>query len=180
VAHRRTKSQTGDQLDDYLEQRAAKVETEPGVDSTTVSWSCLKEDFDDVFRVFEDVLKNPEFRAEKIEIAQKGLYDGISRRNDDPGQIAGREAAKLAYGAKNPYARVAEYATVAAIARRIWWSGTASTYIPTTSSSAWSAISTRRRWKLVCALRLQRGLGAGGERAGDQARACEAGILRGR
>jgi zinc protease len=113
-----TKSQTGDQLDDYLEQRAAKVETEPGVDSTTVSWSCLKEDFDDVFRVFEDVLKNPEFRAEKIEIAQKGLYDGISRRNDDPGQIAGREAAKLAYGAKNPYARVAEYATVAAIARR--------------------------------------------------------------
>ncbi len=113
-----TKSQTGDQLDDYLEQRAAKVETEPGVDSTTVSWSCLKEDFDDVFRVFEDVLKNPEFRAEKIEIAQKGLYDGISRRNDDPGQIAGREAAKLAYGARNPYARVAEYATVAAITRQ--------------------------------------------------------------
>ena len=105
-----TKTQTGDQLDDYLEQRAAKVETGGGVDSTTVSWSCLKEDFDDVFRVFEDLLKNPEFRADKIEIAQKGMYDGISRRNDDPGQIAGREAAKLVYGANNPYARVAEYA----------------------------------------------------------------------
>jgi zinc protease len=113
-----TKSQTGDQLDDYLEQRAAKVETGGGVDSTTVSWSCLKEDFDDVFRVFEDLLKNPEFRADKIEIAQKGLYDGISRRNDDPGQIAGREAAKLVYGANNPYARVPEYATVAAITRQ--------------------------------------------------------------
>jgi zinc protease len=113
-----TKSQTGDQLDDYLEQRAAKVETGGGIDSTTVSWSCLKEDFDDVFRVFEDVLKNPEFRVGKIEIAQKGLYDGISRRNDDPEQIAGREAAKLVYGANNPYARVAEYATVAAITRQ--------------------------------------------------------------
>ena len=113
-----TKSQTGDQLDDYLEQRAAKVETGGGIDSTTVSWSCLKEDFDDVFRVFEDVLKNPEFRAGKIEIAQKGMYDGISRRNDDPEQIAGREAAKLVYGANNPYARVAEYATVAAITRQ--------------------------------------------------------------
>ena len=113
-----TKTQTGDQLDDYLEQRAAKVETGGGVDSTTVSWSCLKEDFDDVFRAFEDVLKNPEFRAEKIGIAQKGMYDGISRRNDDPGQIAGREAAKLAYGANNPYARVPEYATVAAITRQ--------------------------------------------------------------
>ncbi|MGA2234605.1 MAG: pitrilysin family protein [Terriglobales bacterium] len=113
-----TKTQTGDQLDDYLEQRAAKVETGGGVDSTSVSWSCLKEDFDDVFRVFVDVLKNPEFRADKIDIAQKGMYDGISRRNDDPGQIAGREAAKLAYGANNPYARVAEYATVAAITRQ--------------------------------------------------------------
>ncbi|MGB9083314.1 MAG: insulinase family protein, partial [Terriglobales bacterium] len=77
-----TKSQTGDQLDDYLEQRAAKVETGGSSDSTTVSWSCLKEDFDDVFKVFAELLQNPEFRADKIEIAQKGMYDGISRRND--------------------------------------------------------------------------------------------------
>ena len=120
-----TKTQTGDQLDDFLEQRAAKVETGGGADSTTASWSCLKEDFDDVFRVFADLLRNPEFRADKIDIAQKGLYDGISRRNDDPGQIAGREAAKLVYGADNPYARVAEYKTVAAITRQdlVEWHG---------------------------------------------------------
>jgi len=31
-----TKTQTGDQLDDYLEQRAARVETGGGIDSTTV------------------------------------------------------------------------------------------------------------------------------------------------
>jgi zinc protease len=120
-----TKTQTGDQLDDFLEQRAAKVETGGGIDSTSVSWSCLKGDFDDVFRVFEDLLKNPEFRADKIEIAQKGMYDAISRRNDDPAQIAGREAAKLAYGANNPYARSPEYATVAAIKRQdlVEWHG---------------------------------------------------------
>jgi zinc protease len=120
-----TKTQTGDQLDDFLEQRAAKVESGGDIDSTSLSFSCLKEDFDDVFRVFEDVLKNPEFRAEKIEIAQKGMYDGISRRNDDPSQIAGREAEKLVYGANNPYARVAEYATVAAVTRQdlIEWHG---------------------------------------------------------
>ncbi|MGO9862005.1 MAG: M16 family metallopeptidase [Terriglobales bacterium] len=120
-----TKSQTGDQLDDYLEQRAAKVETEGDIDSTTVGWSCLKEDFDDVFRVFEDLLRNPEFRAEKIAIAQKGMYDGISRRNDEPGPIADREAAKLVYGANSPYARVPEYRTVAAITRQdlVEWHG---------------------------------------------------------
>jgi zinc protease len=113
-----TKAQTGDQLDDYLEQRAAHVETGGGIDSTNISWSCLKDDLDDVFKVFLDLLENPEFRAEKIQIAQKGMYDGISRRNDDPGGIAGREAAKLAYGPNNPYARVPEYATVAAVTRQ--------------------------------------------------------------
>ncbi|MFZ3265283.1 MAG: pitrilysin family protein [Terriglobales bacterium] len=112
-----TKSETGDQLDDYLEQRAAKVETDGDADSTSISFSCLKEDFNDAFRVFDDVLRNPEFRAEKIKIAQGEEYDAISRRNDDASQISGREAAKLVYGANSPYARVPEYATVASITR---------------------------------------------------------------
>ena len=113
-----TKTQTGDQLDDYLEARAAKVETGGSGDSTSISFSCMKEDFEDVFRAFDDLLRNPEFRADKIEIAKKGEYDAISRRNDEPSQIAGREAAKLVYGASSPYARVSEYATVAAVTRQ--------------------------------------------------------------
>ena len=113
-----TKSQTGDQLDDFLEVRAAKVETGGGPDSTTISFSCLKGDLDDVFKAFLDVLQNPEFRDDKIDIAKKGDEDGISRRNDEVGQIAHREATKLGYGADNPYARVPEYATVAAITRQ--------------------------------------------------------------
>lgn len=113
-----TKSQTGDQLDDFLEVRAAKVETGGGPDSSSISFSCLKGDLDDVFKVFVDVLQNPEFRDDKIDIAKKGEEDGISRRNDDVGSIAHREAIKLTYGAENPYARVAEYATVAAITRQ--------------------------------------------------------------
>jgi len=113
-----TKTQTGDQLDDFLEVRAAKVETGPGPDSTTISFSCLKGDLDDVFKAFQDVLQNPEFRDDKIDIAKKGEEDSISRRNDDVGGITHREATKLAYGADNPYARVPEYATVAAITRQ--------------------------------------------------------------
>ena len=113
-----TKTQTGDQLDDYLEVRAAKVETGGGPDSTSISLSCLKADFDDVFKVFVDLLQNPEFRADKLEIALKQEEDAISRRNDQIGGIAARESAKLAYGADNPYAREPEYATIAAITRQ--------------------------------------------------------------
>jgi zinc protease len=113
-----TKSQTGDQLDDYLEIRAAKVETSSTADSTTISWSCLKADFDDVFKAFDDLLRGPEFRSDKVDLAQKEYFDAISRRNDNVDEIVGRESAKLAYGAQNPYARVAEYKTVAAVTRQ--------------------------------------------------------------
>jgi len=113
-----TRTQTGDQLDDFLEVRAAKVETGGGPDSTSISLSCLKGDFDDVFKVFVDVLQNPEFRADKLDLAQKQANDAISRRNDEVGEIAARESAKLAYGADNPYTREPEYATIAAITRQ--------------------------------------------------------------
>ena len=113
-----TKSQTGDQLDDFLEARAAKVETSSNADSTTISLSCLKGDFEDVFKAFVALLREPEFRADKLDIAQREMADAISRRNDDVDEIAGRESTKLAYGAQNPYVRVPEYATMAAVTRQ--------------------------------------------------------------
>ena len=59
----------------------------------------------------------PAFPQAKIDLAKRQLDTGIARRNDDPWEIAAREARKLAYGADSPYARVPEHATVAAITR---------------------------------------------------------------
>jgi zinc protease len=112
-----TKSQTGDQLDDYLEARAAKVETSGGGDSTSLGWSCLKGDFDDVFKIVVDLLQNPEFRADKLELAQQQMDESIARRNDNPASVAARESLKLAYGADSPYARQPEYTTLSAVTR---------------------------------------------------------------
>src|SRR5215475_2383991 len=104
-----TKTKTGDELDDYLEARAARVETGGGGDSTTIGWSCLKADYDDVFKIVVDLLQNPEFRADKLELAQSQFEESIARRNDNPASVAAREAAKLTYGANSPYARQPEY-----------------------------------------------------------------------
>lgn len=112
-----TKTRTGDQLDDYLESRAAKVETGGDIDSSAVSFDVLKGDFDDVFNVFTEVLRQPEFREEKMALAKNQLNTGIARRNDDPLQIAGREAGRLAYGPNSPYARMNEYYTVSSVNR---------------------------------------------------------------
>ncbi|MEA2413782.1 MAG: zinc protease, partial [Thermoanaerobaculia bacterium] len=52
-----TQSKTGDELDDFLEARAARVETGVDNDSSNVSMSVLKGDFDTVFPIFVDVLE---------------------------------------------------------------------------------------------------------------------------
>jgi len=112
-----TTTKTGDELDDYLEARAATVETSGDIDSTAVSWDSLKGDFDDVFAVAVDLIQHPAFREEKIPLAKNQLNTGIARRNDNVQAIASREATKLVYGADSPYARTPEYATVAAVTR---------------------------------------------------------------
>lgn len=113
-----TKTKTGDQMDDFLEARAAKIETDNQSESTSISLNCLKGDFDAVFEMYLDLLHNPEFRADKLELSKRQTYTGISRRNDDVGSIVHRESLIIAYGKDNPYARVPEYATVAAVTRQ--------------------------------------------------------------
>jgi zinc protease len=112
-----TANRTGDQLDEFLESRAAIVETGADDDSMNVSMNVLKNDFDAVFPIWLDLLRNPQFRQEKIDLAKTQANTGISRRNDDPGSILGREVAKLGYGSDSPLARHAEYSTIAAITR---------------------------------------------------------------
>jgi zinc protease len=112
-----TESKTGDQLDDVLESRAARIETVGLEDSTRISFDVLKGDLDTVFPIFVELLQKPSLRQEKIDLAKTQARTAISRRNDDPGQIRGRESAKLGYGANSPYGRVPEYASIASITR---------------------------------------------------------------
>ena len=105
----------GDALDDLLEAKAAHIETGGDVDSTAVSWDSLKGDADQVFSLAMDLLLHPKFNPEKLELAQQQAATAIVRRNDDEGEIAGREAAKLVYGANSPYTRQPELATIGAV-----------------------------------------------------------------
>lgn len=112
-----TKSRTGDQLDEFLGVRAATIESGGSLEFTSLSTVSLKQDFDTVLGAFVELLREPEFRQDKIDLAKRRVYTGIARRNDDPMGITRRESQKLAYGAAHPYARQIEYSTVAAITR---------------------------------------------------------------
>jgi zinc protease len=110
-----TATTSGDALDTELAQKAASIETGGGGATTSLDWGSFKQDFDTVFGVAVDLLLHPAFKPDKLALAQRGLFTGISRRNDEPDSIAGRESTKLVYGKDSPYAREAEYATVAAV-----------------------------------------------------------------
>ncbi len=112
-----TLSMPGDKIDEYLEARAASVETGIGGDTGTATMNCLKQDFDDVFKVYVDVLRNPAFPDDKLELAKVQAGAGIARRNDNVGAITGREITRLVYGPDSPLASLEEYATIDAIKR---------------------------------------------------------------
>lgn len=112
-----TTSTSGDQLDELLESRAARVETYGDADSTSMRFDLLKGDFDKLFPVVIDLLRNPAFPQAKIDLARTQIESAISRRNDNPGSILARESGKLGYGADSPFVREATYATVRSITR---------------------------------------------------------------
>jgi predicted Zn-dependent peptidase len=120
-----TRSMSGDEIDDFLEARAASVETNVSNSVGFASMDCLKEDFDEVFGVFLEVLRYPRFSDDKIEIAKVQANTGIARRNDNVLGITSREFSRLVYGHDSPLARMQEYATIGAISREdlLAWHG---------------------------------------------------------
>ena len=112
-----TRAKTGDQLDEELENIAASVESRIDETSGTVSFDALKENTDEVLAAFHDVLTEPEFRSDKVELAKSQIRAGIARRNDDAHGVAEREFAGTVYGPNTPYGWQIEYSTVDRISR---------------------------------------------------------------
>lgn len=106
-----------DSLNTLLENNAASMETSIVFTNGRASMNVLKEDFDDLLPVFIDLLTRPAFPEEKIELAKTQIKSGISRRNDNPQQIAFREFDRLIYGKDSIYGRNTEYETVNNITR---------------------------------------------------------------
>jgi zinc protease len=113
-----TRDKTGDQLDESLENMAASVESNIDESRGSVSFSCLRENVDQVMPIFHDFLTGPEFRQDKVDLAKMQMRSGIARRNDDPSGIASREFSNIIYGRDSPYGWEVEYEHVDRIQRQ--------------------------------------------------------------
>jgi len=112
-----TTTMTGDQIDEALESIGAYVETSIGTVSGGAGANGLSDKAETIVKILADILRNPVFSEDKITLEKTSEKSSISRRNDEPMSIAGREFTKLLYGATSPYARTTEYATIDAITR---------------------------------------------------------------
>ena len=107
----------GDKLDETLEAMAASLDIGIDVDSGSASLSVLKPNFDQGLEILVDVLRNPAFPEEKVELFLTQARTLIAKRNDRPDGIVSREFRAALYGAASPYARHTEYATLNSIDR---------------------------------------------------------------
>jgi zinc protease len=112
-----TKSKTGDQIDEQLENIAASVESNMDETSASITFSGLKESSDAVLAAFKDILTQPEFRQDKIDLTLSQTRSAIARRNDDAGAIPERELLSIVYGRNTSYGWQIEYEHLARIHR---------------------------------------------------------------
>jgi zinc protease len=112
-----TEAMPSDQLDEWLEGRAASIEASTDGNIVRAGLSSLSQDFPAALRVFADVLRRPAFDAGKLEVARNQAIANVSRQNDEPDDVLFREFKKIVYGPDSPYARTETYATLGAIRR---------------------------------------------------------------
>ncbi len=105
-----------EKLNDELEYLAARIEVSGDNLSTTVSLNCLKKDLPRILELFSDIVINPVFPDDKVEMRRKTMLEEIRRKNDEPNAVSRREFAKLIYR-DHPFGWETTVETVNAITR---------------------------------------------------------------
>ena len=110
-----TISREPDALNDELESMAALVEVSMSPEFGSVSLSTMAEDIEKGLEIFADVLRNPAFRQDKLDLRKQQAIEAIRRRNDNPIQLAWRNFSAILYGKDHPFGWYSEIETVESI-----------------------------------------------------------------
>ncbi len=87
------------ELDEEFDFLAAQAGTFCGGTTSGATLNCLKSNFEQSFGLFMDVVRNPRFEKERLDVYKAEVIEGLKQRNDDADPILSREWATLMYGA---------------------------------------------------------------------------------
>lgn len=111
-----SQSYSKSEIDEQLEFLGASIESRSGGYIGEISTNFLTKDTETVLRIFADLIINPAFEAEQIELRKKSEIEGIRRKADDPRNLGRREFAKIIYK-NHPAGWEATEKTISNIAR---------------------------------------------------------------
>lgn len=101
---RGTATRTADEIADALDGRGASLSVGAGRHTTTVSATCLVEDFEPVLSMAADVLRAPIFPERDVATRRGELITSIRQDDDDPAPVSVNRLMAELYGV-HPYAR---------------------------------------------------------------------------
>ncbi len=93
-----TKRRSPKEIDEELEFLAASITISLGTTSGSASLSVLKKDLNKGLELLVDMLRNPAFQQEKLDLLKAQMAEQLKARNDHTSSIEAREAALLLYG----------------------------------------------------------------------------------
>ncbi len=102
---------SGDSLNRVFEYIGGSLETGIGTESGTASLNVLSKNIALGIELFADLMRNPAFPDDKIELAKADIKNSIKRRNDRPASITSRYYDNIVYG-EHPYGRILEWESV--------------------------------------------------------------------
>ena len=93
-----TRTLSAEDLDERLAFLATEVSAGIGPTSGVASMSCLSETLDESLRTFVEMLREPRFQQDRLDLAKEQALQDMSTRNDDASDIEAREWNALVYG----------------------------------------------------------------------------------
>jgi zinc protease len=112
-----TKSLTAEELDERLDFLAALVSTGIGSTSGGASLNCLTDNLDESLALFVEILREPRFQEDRLDLAKEQALQAMKKRNDDSADIEAREWNVLLDGKEQFTNRFTTEASVTSITR---------------------------------------------------------------
>jgi predicted Zn-dependent peptidase len=112
-----TKSLTAEQLDERLDFLAAQVATSIGDTAGSASLNALADNLDESLKLFVEMLEEPRFQQDRLDLAREQALQEMKKRNDDPEAIERVEWNALLYGEQHFTNRFSTGASLRAVTR---------------------------------------------------------------
>jgi zinc protease len=93
-----TKTREGTAIEDRIDFLGGSLNFNVGERTSTLTLSVLTKDLDEGLAIFFDVLMNPAFREEPLNLAKARFVEQLRQANDQPNGVLSREYEKLLYG----------------------------------------------------------------------------------